>query len=422
VEAPPGKKDLTLLRRLIAYSDKVFHLSTLLIASITDCRLEPRISTATVAKASMVLFWARMGSLNALEMSGASRFWKRWLGQPMPSADTMGTVHSKMDAGTLREAIHQAYGCLKRNKALPDNRGISVAIVDGHESHASYRRHCSGCLERTIHSDHGDRTQYYHRQVTLLLVTGAPPGRQPLRIPLDHEPQLPGEDEVTTAMRLLKRVLALYPRAFDLVLADALYCRADFFNFLLDRRKHALVVLKDERRNLFQDAAALFESVPPVPGTFRSRDCRWWDLDGLVSWPEVKIPVRVVRSLETYSIRRQLNKKDELQTSDWVWVTTLPSEQVPLARVVGFGHQRWDVENHGFNELVEGWHADHVLKHDAAAIECFLLMTFLALILFHAFLYLNVKPSLRQGKSKAFWAKVMAAEIYQDFIPSALSP
>src|SRR5580692_6144141 len=148
-----------------------------------------------------------MGSLNALEMSGASRFWKRWLGHPMPSAETMGTVHSKMDAGTLREAIRQAYGCLKRNKALPDNLGISVAIVDGHESHASYRRHCSGCLERTIHSEHGDRIQYYHRQVTLLLVTGATPGRQPLRIPLDHEPQVPGEDEVATAMRLLKRVL-----------------------------------------------------------------------------------------------------------------------------------------------------------------------------------------------------------------------
>jgi hypothetical protein len=422
MEAPPGNKDLTMLRRLIAYSDKVFHLSTLLIASITDCRAEPRISTTTVAKASLVMFWARMGSLNALEMSGPSRFWKRWLGQPMPSAETMGVVHSKMDAGTLREAIHQVYGSLKRNKALPDDRGISVAIVDGHESHASYRRHCSGCLERTIHSEHGDRIQYYHRQVTLLLVTGAPPGRQPLRIPLDHEPQLPGEDEVATAIRLLKRVLALYPRAFDLVLADALYARADFFNFLLDHSKHALVVLKDERRNLYQDAAALFDSAPPTPGTFRARDCQWWDLDGLVSWPEVKAPVRVIRSLETYSIRRQLDKKEELQTSDWIWATTLPSKQVPVARAVGFGHQRWDVENHGFNELVEGWHADHVLKHDAAAIECFLLMTFLALILFHAFLYLNVKPSLRQGKSRIFWAKVMAAEIYQDFIPAALSP
>ena len=121
-------------------------------------------------------------------------------------------------------------------------------------------------------------------------------------------------------------------------------------------------------------------------------------------------------------MRRQLDKKDEPQTSDWVWVTTLPAAQVPVARAVGFGHQRWDVENHGFNELVEGWHADHVLKHDPAAIECFLLMTFLAFILFHAFLYLNLKPALRQGKSKDFWAKVMAAEIYQDFIPCALSP
>jgi hypothetical protein len=49
-----------LLRRLIAYSDKVCHLSALLIASITDRRPEPRISTATVAKAAMVLFWARL--------------------------------------------------------------------------------------------------------------------------------------------------------------------------------------------------------------------------------------------------------------------------------------------------------------------------------------------------------------------------
>ena len=137
----------------------------------------------------------------------------------------------------------------------------------------------------------------------------------------------------------------------------------------------------------------------------------------MASWPEVKVPIRVIRSLETYSVRRQLDKKDEPQTSDWVWVTTLPSAQVPVERAVGFGHQRWDIENHGFNELVDGWHADHVLKHDPAAIECFLLMTFLAFILFHAFLYLNVKPAFRQGKSKEFWARVMAAEIYRRFHP-----
>ena len=129
-----------------------------------------------------------MGSLNALEMSAKSKFWKQWLGRPLPSADTMGNVFAKMDASQFRDAIHRVYGKLKRNKALPGNRGISVAIVDGHESHTSYLQHCSGCLKRTVHFASGDRTQYYHRHVTLLLVTGAPDSREPLRILLDHEP------------------------------------------------------------------------------------------------------------------------------------------------------------------------------------------------------------------------------------------
>ena len=162
--------------------------------------------------------------------------------------------------------------------------------------------------------------------------------------------------------------------------------------------------------------------MPPVQGTFRSRNCLWWDLPGLLSWPEVNVPVRVIRSLETYSVRRQLDKRDAPQISDWVWATTLPATQVPVERCVGFGHQRWDIENHGFNELVNGWHAAHVMTHNPNAIECFLLITFLAHILFHAFLYLNVKPALRKGKSKMFWARVMAAEIYIDFSPAALSP
>src|SRR5712692_6479693 len=67
----------------------------------------------------------------------------------------------------------------------------------------------------TLHSEHGDRLQHYHRQVTLMLLPAAPPGRPALRLLLDQEPQRPGEDEVQTALRLLRRVLARYPRAFD---------------------------------------------------------------------------------------------------------------------------------------------------------------------------------------------------------------
>jgi hypothetical protein len=256
----------------------------------------------------------------------------------------------------------------------------------------------------------------------LLLVPDAPPGRPPLRLLLDHEPQREGEDEVATAVRLLDRVIPAYPRAFDLVLADGLYATAPFFNFLLAHGKHGLAVLKDERRNLLQDVAGLFDYVPPRPGSHGSRQCLWWDFPDRTSWPQVKAPVRVVRSLETSSVRRQLDGTRHSLSSEWIWVTTLPLPQVPTARVVALGHQRWDIENHGFNELVNGWHADHVFKHEPNAMECFLLMAFLAINIFQAFLSLNLKPQLRQGRTRAFWTRLMAAEIYQEVFPASLSP
>jgi hypothetical protein len=173
-----------------------------------------------------------------------------------------------------------------------------------------------------------------------------------------------------------------------------------------------LVVLKDDRRNYYQDAVGLFAHAAPQQGERRGRECQWWGLPDLVSWPQVKTPLRVVRSVETYSVRRQLDRTVPQETSDWVWVTTVPQSQAPTMRVVSWGHQRWDIENLGFNELVNGWEADHIYKHEAQAIEAFLLMTFLAYNIFHAFIGLNLKPQLRDTKPVAYWASLIAAELY----------
>jgi hypothetical protein len=375
-----------------------------------------------VVKSTLVLFWARMGSLNAWAQVGRARFWQSWLAESPCSADTLGRVHALLYADGLRQGIHQVYERLKRNKALPDLYGLGVVVLDGHESHATYLRHCSGCLQRTIHGEQGDRLQFYHRQVTLLLLPGAPPGRDPVRLLLDQEPQRPGEDEVQTALRLLARVIPAYPRAFTVVLADALYAQAPFFNFLLAHGKHALVVLKDERRDLYQDVAGLFHHVAPQPGRYRSRQCSWWDFPDLLSWPQVQTPVRVVRSLESYAVCRQLDQREHPQSSDWIWVTTLSPTQVPVEQVVRLGHQRWDIENYGFQELANEWHSDHVFKHDPGAIECFLLVTFLAYNVFHAFLALNVKPAAQKGKTQIFWARLIAAELYSELTPVGMSP
>src|SRR5207302_10105699 len=121
-----AKEEINVLRRLIAYSEKVFQLSREVVAPISDRRTEPRISTAAVVKSSLVMFWARIGSLNALELTAASRFWKTWLGEPACSADSVGRVTALLEAEGLRSGIHAIYDRLKRNKALPDFQGMAV--------------------------------------------------------------------------------------------------------------------------------------------------------------------------------------------------------------------------------------------------------------------------------------------------------
>jgi len=386
------------------------------LSRLSDRRLQPRIPTPGLVQTALILFWARLGSLNALETVQRDGAWKRWLGREAGSVDTLGRVYATLSREELRAGLHHVYVRLKRNKALPALRGWGIAILDGHESHATYGRHCSGCLRRTVHLESGDRVQFYHRQVTLMLVSGS------LRLLLDLEPQRPGEDEVATALRLLRRVLGAYPRAFQVVLADGLYAQAPFLNFLLAHGKHAVVVLKDERRDLYQDACGLFRLMTPQNGRYRSRHCLWWDVSGLTSWPQVTEPVRVVRSQETDPVRRAESGETTTQTREWIWVTTLPSAVVPTASVVHWGHARWDIENYGFNELVHGWHADHIYKHDPNAVESFLLTVFLAYNLFHAWLTRNLQPSVQRGRTQVFWARLMAAEIYGAVAVAIRSP
>ncbi len=156
--------------------------------------------------------------------------------------------------------------------------------------------------------------------------------------------------------------------------------------------KDALVVLKDERRNTYQDAAGLWAQQAPQQGSYDSRSCRWWDVPDLLSWPEVQGSTRVVRSEESWTVKSQLTKAATPQTASRVWLTTLSVAQARTEQIVRLAHLRWDIENHGFNELVNGWHADHVYRHQSQAIDCFLLLAFSFAynIFLHAFFALNL--------------------------------
>jgi len=375
--------------------------------AVKDARQRPRIPTRAVLRSVVVMFLARLGSLNALEQSGTSRFWRKWLGREMPSADTVGRVCALADVQDIRQMQRGLYARLMEMKALPPlMAGLRVAVLDAHESHATYRQECDGCLVRVVHTAEGDRLQYYHRHVTLALV------ERDQVIPLDAEAMRRGEGETEAAIRLLERVLGMYPRAFDVVLGDAHYANSTFFNFVLARGKDAIAVLKDEERDLWEDAESLFEQEAPKVVEERGRRCLQWDIEGFTTWPQVHGPVRVVRSLERHTVRRQLDGQEEQLSSDWTWVTSLPSRRAATEVITHLGHGRWKIENEGFNELTNGMHADHVYKHHPQAMLVLCLMAMLCLNVFRVFYRRNLKPAVRERASMLHVARQVLAELY----------
>lgn len=234
---------------------------------------------------------------------------------------------------------------------------------------------------------------------------------------LDLELQRPGEDEVATATRLLERLFRDYPRAFDMVIADGLYARASFFEMVISHGKEAIAVLKDNRRDLLQDARGLFAQEQPIVFRQGSLTRRCWDIEGFTSWVQLGKETRVVRSLETKTVRRRLTGQKESCNSEWMWATTVSKERVGTEHFVVTSHKRWDIENKAFNELVNSWHADHVYKHTPTAIEACWLLTMLAYNIFEAFINLNLKPIIRKAHSKQHLARMISAEVYAE-IPS----
>jgi hypothetical protein len=350
-----------------------------------------------VFTAAFLMAGLRLGSLHALEQDKRNPFWRRFLGAPLPSADTTGRVFCLLEEAGLRRLLHGIYDRLKRNKALEGK----VLLLDGHETTASYLRCCPGCSQRRMPDG---RIQYYHRVVLAMLIGG----RVPLL--LDVEPQRRGEDEVAAALRLLGD----YPRAFDLVVTDGLYLGAPFVRFCLGHGKDVVIVLKDDRRDLLQDAQGLFHLEPPRVEAEGSLVRKMWDVEGLTSWTALDAPLRVVRSLETRTILRQRTKTVETLTSDWIWATTLPPEKASTRRVIDAGHNRWLVENKGFREMATFWHSDHIYRHDAGAILAFLLTLMAALNLFRAFVLLNIKPCLRVRHSQLWFAAQITAGVFAE--------
>jgi len=233
--------------------------------------------------------------------------------------------------------------------------------------------------------------EYYHRGVVFYLVGFRS------AIPLDVEMLRPGEGELTAAQRLLPRVVESYGRFFRVVLADALFFNAPFFNLCLGLGKEVITVLKDEDRVLFQDALGVFSFTEPQVWEEPNQKIRAWDAEGFSTAEGIKIPLRVLRTEEVITRRHRDGEgwihKNEIH--HWEWVTTLPVARLSSYHLWQIGHSRWEIENDLFHTLATYWSLDHCFRHEPTAILNFILTLFIAFVLLQNFYLGNLKPQRR---------------------------
>lgn len=122
--------------------------------------------------------------------------------------------------------------------------------------------------------------------------------------------------------------------------------------------------------------------------------------------------VRVVWAEERTTFTRIVGGTPQqvTQESTWVWVTDLSCSEASALTIQRMGHDRWDVENRGFNELVQHWQMDHAFVHDPTAIEVLLLTLAVAFLTTYLFYAHNLKEPARRFLSRL----ALAARLLQD--------
>ena len=353
------------------YLNKVFDFRAV-AAHLTDSRTAPEISPAAVFLAVFHGFVFRLPSFQQLEAELAQPALQRWIGVDRSFRDDVLRYSlSGFSLEPLEAMLVHVNRTLKRNKAFDIGRvqGRIVAALDGIEVLSSYSRCCDSCLERRVavrkNGIKTEQLQYYHRAVGCQIVSS------PVKSFLAFEWLQPNEGEETAALRLLRRLPDLYGSSFfDILLLDALYAQTAVLDLAQQVGWDVVISLKQNQRDLYQSAVRLFGQRPADTSLSERRNgktyqVQLWDTEGLPFSAEDSRLVRVIRSEELLSQNHycQGQLKTEETSHEWLWITTLDPKAFPAAEVRRLGHDRWILENNGWNDLTQHWAFKHGFLH-----------------------------------------------------------
>jgi hypothetical protein len=386
------------LAQFLNYVVKVFTLNRVARA-VRDSRPYAKIPTRPVFLSLLLGIALRVGSYNDIAKQTKRRRWQHLIHwSARISEDVFYYVSERFYLEDLRQGLVEVNKTLKANKALESCKinGLLPLSLDANEHFKSRSRCCPCCCQREIQEtdEQGQKhtvIEYYHRYV-FAQINGPK-----LNVLVDLEPIRPGEGEAEAALRLLGRIRRLYgPRFFDFVTVDSWYVQGPFLKALDQLGWAWMVVLKQERMEVFQEARALSAKAAPTREFYdevRKRRVKlWavWDLNFSKTYGYGR-KVGVVHSLEQWTETKVIGGKkiSQPQTSDWWWMVSETLRGYPVLVSYEGGHRRWGIENKAFNELTQFYHLEHCYHHEPVAMLAQMLILMLGFVLFSAYAMLH---------------------------------
>lgn len=393
------------LAQLLSYSQKVFHLKALL-RQVRDQRPQAVIPTLPILLTLLMGALLRYSSYFDLAFKTRRRRWQHLVHWNEPiSHDTLNYASERFYLEDLRAALLALNQTLKANKNMESCKiqGLLFLSLDANEHFASRSRCCEQCCQREIEIKNPSGqpvkvTEYYHRYV-FAQINGPK-----MNFLLDLEPIRPGEEEAGAALRLLGRMRRTYgARFFDAITVDAWYVQGPFLRAVEKLGWDWVVVLKQERMEVFKEARSLSAGQPPEAkfhDTERSRAVGLRRVQDLAFSGEYRKKVSVVHSFEQWTEKKITGgkKTTKPQTSDWWWVASARLDPYGPELVYRAGHRRWGIENHAFNLLTQYYHLEHCYHHHPAAMLAQMLILLIAFTLFMAYARLH-SQKIRQGQT-----------------------
>ena len=384
------------LALFLAYATKVYHLGRLL-RGVRDQRSDPLIPARALLLSLVMGVVLRVSSYLALSHQTQRRRWQHLIHwRHGISHDAFSYGAERLNLEDLRQNVAQINKQLKANKVLESCKihGLLFLSLDANEHFKSRCRCCPQCCQREITEtdEHGQKQiviEYYHRNV-FAQING--PKFNGL---LDVEPIRPGEGEAEAGLRLLGRIRRIYGvRFFDAVTIDSWYVQGPFLKGVEKLGWSWIVVLKQERMEVFQEARQLSQGHEPDQHFYdaeRKRDVQLWEIKNLSFSKAYGRNVRVVHSHETWTETKIVGgeKTWKPRQSDWWWMVCPDLEGYPVPVVYQGGHRRWGIENKAFNELTQHYHLEHCYHHEPCAMLAQMLILILGFLLFTAYAVLH---------------------------------